>query len=176
MRAQPIMPAADALKLRMKVGVHEFEAEGPRDVVIAQLETWRQLAGLGTASGASDGRTAAAGDPALQHVFTVDATQKLLTLRASPNGRRRNGDAALLILYGYRAYFAADGEAVPATRLKAAFAASRYRMQRVDRALAPHMASDWVRRSGRHTHQTYFLTTTGCQHAAALARQLARQR
>ena len=88
MPAPTTLPAMDTLKLRMKVGVHEFEAEGPREVVIAQLDTWKHLAGLG----ADDQRTDAP-NPALQQVFTVDATQKLITLRASLTGKRRNGAA-----------------------------------------------------------------------------------
>jgi hypothetical protein len=69
MPAETTKPAIEVVKLRMKIGVHEFEAEGPRDLVTAQLETWKQLAGLGAAAAAADGRTAARGDPALRALF-----------------------------------------------------------------------------------------------------------
>jgi hypothetical protein len=75
MPPQAAMPAIAVVKLRMKVGVHEFEAEGPRELVLAQIESWKQLAGLGAASAAGDVRTADAGDAALQQLFTVDAPE-----------------------------------------------------------------------------------------------------
>ncbi|MGD0945972.1 MAG: hypothetical protein ABSA52_00960 [Candidatus Binatia bacterium] len=161
MRAATTMSAIEVVKLRMKIGVHEFEAEGPRDLVTAQLETWKHLAGLYAAAATADGRTAA-GDPALRPPFAADAERKLIRLRVSPSGQRRNADAALLILYGYHTWFAAtDEEEVPATRLKAALAASGHRPKRLDRVLAPHLAAGLVSKSGRHRHETYALTISG---------------
>jgi hypothetical protein len=81
------MSAIEVVKLRMKIGVHEFEAEGPRDVVTAQLETWKHLAGLGAAPATADGRTASGGDPALCPLFAADAERKLIRLRVSPRGK-----------------------------------------------------------------------------------------
>ena len=178
----------EVVRLRMKIGAHEFEAEGPRDLVTAQLEAWKQLAGLdrapqdptsmsiqGVTIAAREARTADGGDPALRNLFAVDAEQKLVTLRVRPTGQRRNADAALLILYGYRSSFAADdGMDVPAARLKAALAASGHRPKRLDRAIAQHLAAGLVRKGGHHKHETYALTTPGCQHATALARKLLR--
>lgn len=173
----------DVLKLRMKIGAHEFEAEGPHDVVTAQFAAWKALAGFASAP---HEQTAAAPphnlastspdtDPMLTKLFAVDAAQKLITLRIRLSGHRRNADAALLILYGYRSAFAADdGARVPAARLKAALAASGYSPKRVDRAVAPHVAAGFVRKDGRHMHEAYALTTPGSQYAANLARQLAR--
>jgi hypothetical protein len=59
----------DVVKLRMKIGVHELEAEGPRDLVMAQLEIWRQLAGLG----ANQAHPIAGDDAALRRLFAIDA-------------------------------------------------------------------------------------------------------
>ena len=44
------MAVSDVVKLRVKVGVHELEAEGARDWVETQLEAWKRLAGLGAAN------------------------------------------------------------------------------------------------------------------------------
>lgn len=164
------MSTIEVVKLRMKIGVHEFEAEGPPDLVTAQLETWKHLAGLDAAAATADGRTAAGGDPALRALFAADAEQKLIRLRVRPSGQRRNADAALLILYGYHTWFtASEDEAVPATRLKAALAASGHRPKRLDRVIAPHLAAGLVSKSGRHRHATYALTISGRQHAGSLS-------
>jgi hypothetical protein len=61
---------------------------------------------------------------------------------------------------------------VPAATLKAAFAASGYRHQRIDRALTRYLAAGLMRKSGTHKHETYALTLSGEQHAAALVRHL----
>ena len=45
-RGEISMPAVERVKLRMKIGLHELEAEGPRDLVMAQLDIWTRLAGL----------------------------------------------------------------------------------------------------------------------------------
>jgi hypothetical protein len=182
------MPAIDRVKLRMKIGVHEFEAEGPRDLVIAQLDIWMRAAGLATtpagdataAAGDHAGRSPAARDfrperhPGLGDVFRVDAERQLIILRVRVNGRRRNADAALVLLHGFDTCFGTgDGADVPAVRLRAALAASGHRLRRMDRALAPYVAAGLVHKGGRHKHETYALTAPGSRHAAALVRRFA---
>jgi len=137
---------AEVTKLRVKIGPHEFEAEGPRDVVAKHFEAWKQLVatrplGEGTAGlllPRGDAGTPAAGDMARLDIFAANTRRNLVTLRASLAGKASHADAALLILYGLRRYFGADGQEVLATRLKEALAASGYRCDRVDRALARH--------------------------------------
>ena len=176
MAAETTRQLADTLRLRMKIDAHEFEAEGPRDAVVAQLETWKHLAGLASRTPASvAAAVSAAGDPdpALGQLFAVDADQKLVTLRASLRGRRRNANAALLLLFGCGTLVAAgNGAEVAPARLAAALRASGYRLKRVDRALAPHLAAGFVQRGGRRKQPTYTLTVSGHQYAAALVRHL----
>jgi len=104
---------ADTLKLRMKIGLHEFEADGPSEVVLAQVETWKQLAGLTAPPTNLSAAAPAAGDsdPALRQLFGVNADQKSITLRATLGGRRRNANAALLLLYGHGSLTAASNGA-----------------------------------------------------------------
>ncbi len=163
------MTASDVVKLRMKIGIQEFEAEGPRDLVLAQLELWQHLAGFATGPRPTSGD----GDAVARTLFSIDDRDQLVALRLRPGGQRRNADAALLLLYGYRTCFAvAEGAAVPARRLQAALAASGHRPKRIGRTLAPHIAAGWVRKGGSHKHETYALTGPGQAHAATLARQL----
>ena len=168
------MPASDIVKLRMKIGEHEFEAEGPANLVAAHFETWKQLAAVGATTARRDASDIEGPDATLRNLFTVDATQKSVTLRVKLLGRRRNADAALLILYGHRKWLANDGgEELTMPRLSAALAASGYRLTRVDRAIAPHLDAGLVRKGGPHKKLTYAMTAAGEQYAAGLARRLA---
>jgi len=102
MAAETTRRAGDVLKLRMKIGAHEFEADGAREVVLAQLESWKHLAGLITdaQSSLAAAGSADANDPAVHQLFSVSADRTSITLRATLRGRRRNANAALLLLYG----------------------------------------------------------------------------
>ena len=182
------MPASEPVKVRMKIGAHEFEAEGPADVVIAQLDIWIRAAGLAppmptevaatppppaeTETRAAPGGTGTS-DPALRTLFRVDADRHFITLRARLNGRRRNADAALVLLYGFDTCFGVgDGADIPAARLRDALAASGHAIRRVDRAVAPYVSAGYVRKAGRHKHETYALTASGARHAGTLIRRL----
>ena len=163
------MAGSEAVKLRMKIGDHEFEAEGPREVVSAQLETWKQLARLNADVVPETGL----GTPP-QHVFAVHEKEQLVSLRVNLYGQRRNADAALLLLYGYSTRFANGNAEVSARRLKAALAASGHRPKRVDRAVAPYIEAGLVDKVGSHKSAAYVLTASGHVHAAALALRLAK--
>ena len=161
------MQTVERCKLRMKIGVHEFEADGPRDVVLAHLDTWMRAAGLRPAgTGATDA-------PAPGRLFGVDAARQLVTLRVRIDGRRRNADAALLLLHGFETCLG-DGNAtgVAATRLREAMSASGYRLQRLDRTLAPYVTAGLVQKAGRHKHESYSLTESGGRRAVALAHRV----
>jgi hypothetical protein len=183
------MPAAERIKLRMKIGFHEFEADGPSALVTAQVETWMRAAGLRAAAveqaaAPGDGAppaAAAAPDvavterpavrPAPPALFRVDAERQLVILRIQTVGRRRNADAALLLLHGFDTCFhAGDGADIPAVRLRAALVASGHRLRRVDRVLAPAVRAGLVRKGGGHKHETYALTAPGARRAAFLVR------
>ncbi len=160
----------------MKIGAHEFEAEGTREAVVVQLETWQRLMSWAMqsnpASTAPATGVAAGPDPAFGQLFGVDAGGKV-TLRASLQGRQRNANAALLLLYGWAISSpGGNGWAVTPARLADAMRASGYRLKRVDRALVPHLAGGLVHRGGPRKQPTYALTAAGHQFAAALARRL----
>ncbi len=176
MAAQTTPQPPATLKLRMKIDAHEFEAEGPSEVVVAQLRTWEHLTGLSTRTPAVNlAGPQAAPDPvaAWSQLFAVDADQKLVTLRTNLRGRQRNANAALLLLFGFGTLSAAgNGGAITPTRLAAAMRASGYPVQRVDRTLAPHVAAGLLHRSGPRKQPTYTLTASGHQYAAVFARRL----
>src|SRR5450759_5775481 len=106
----------ESQKLRVKIGVHEFDAEGPPEAVSAQFEAWRSMvASLGQDQGAAQkvrdqkphvgdhngdggvGPVALASD-----IFNFDEKRKLLSLTVHPTGEARDADALLLLLGGYK--------------------------------------------------------------------------
>jgi hypothetical protein len=170
------MRTVEHIKLRMKIGAHEIEAEGPRDVVMTQLEIWSRLAGLPSASSSAD-RSAQSAEADLAALFTVDRDRQAIALNARLGGRTRNADAALLLLYGHPRLLGGDGGAeIPAVRLRAAVAASGHRVQRLDRVLTRYVSSGLLRKAGHPRRETYALTPAGIQRAVALVRRLAASR
>jgi len=158
-------------KLRVKIGVNEFEAEGEAEWVSAQVETWREL--LSAAP-----RTPPAGRPAeeaepppdeeglgedlapkLTKVFAVDKRKKLVTLRVQPSGNQREADAILLLLFGYTKLLGQDDVLVGL--VKESMADSGLRVDRVDRAIAPHQTAGYARKGGTAKGSKYRLTNTG---------------
>jgi hypothetical protein len=169
-------------KLRVKVGVHEFEADGPPEEVRAQFEVWKQLISGGAGSaGTHGGITGNAATPQRQQrergddkhldLFRVDLERGLVTLQVHPTGDQRDADAALLILYGYKECM--DGfDSVPVTRLKESLSVSGLQPDRIDRTVAPHLSNGLVLKGGRAKGSTYRLTNTGHRRAEELARTL----
>ena len=173
----------DVARLRVKLGAHEFEAEGPRDVVAEHFKTWQQLvassqvappalAPVSVATAPVMVPPTTAPTPAALDIFAVDASRKLVSLRVYPTGKNQHADAAFLILYGYHECLPRDGQAVDVSRLKTALAASGYRNARIDRTLAAHVSAGSVVKVGYRRGSTYQLTTSGYQRAATLARAL----
>ena len=178
--------ASDRIKLRMKIGVHEFEAEGPHDLVAAHFETWMRLTAVASpaasgdaggvhASAIASGHAASAGvgDAEMLKLFTVDTANKSIRLRVTLTGQRRNADAGLMILYAYHKWF--PNEEVHAARLQAAMTASGYRLKRLDRALARYLGAGLLRKGGRRKRAIYAVSTQGERHAVAVVRHLLSQ-
>jgi len=168
----------EVVRLRVKIGSHELEVEGPRQVVATHFATWQQLlaahlpgewpAKLPPRENAADA-TAAGDEKVIGDLFAVDRQRNLITLRVSPAS---DADAALLLLYGFRQCGVDDGQELLATRLQAALAASGCRRARLDRTLARHQAARLVKKTGHRKGSTYELTPAGCQRAEDLMRAL----
>lgn len=172
----------DTYKLRIKVGPHEFEAEGPKDEVTAQFEAWKELiksfpetsrannqtlskvAGVATEVRTPEGFTAT------WDIFNIDDKRKLVTLRVHPTGEQKFADAALLILYGYRQ--ANQQEEVLVTKLKESMEVSGLRPGRVDRTVAPHINAGFLMKAGLGKGGKYRLTNTGFAKADEMAKIL----
>jgi hypothetical protein len=163
--------------LRVKVGSHEFEAEGSEESVKAQFEAWKELVAASPASSdpadpeqQQDQEQTSGDQRELGRVFSIDSRRKLVSLRILPRGERRDADALLLLLYGYERGL--GQEEVLAGRLKQSLAVSGRRIDRIDRAIAPHDRANHVLKGGTGKGGKYSLSNTGREIAVQLMRGL----
>jgi len=175
----------DNQKLRLKVGPHEFDAEGPPETVSAQFEAWKQLITAFPAgreltppkpsklSNMVEEVQTKDGRRATWDIFDVEDERKLVTLSVHPTGEKRDADAVLLWLFGFRQAFQLNE--VPVTRLIQALEISGLRPARIDRALGPHLREGLVLKGGHGKGGKYRLTNTGLARAEELARVLFEQ-
>lgn len=184
----------DTAKLRVKVGPHEFEAEGPAEQVASLYATWKEL----IASQPQEATPAARmvltpqfkpvipadrvvevktkdGYTGPLDIFELDDSRDLVKLLVHPPaGDSRDADAILLTLYGYRRV-AADGQGVarvPVTKLKQSLDISGLGIPRVDRSAKPYLDARYILKSGRAKGGVYELTVTGLTRAEELTNRL----
>lgn len=180
-------------RLRVKVGPHEFEAEGPAEQVSAQYDAWKEMIAAASLVTASAGvRGTAGGIPAKVitevktregyaapwDIFGGDSDRDLMSLRVHPPaGDTRDADAILLVMYGYRkaGNQGAGLTEVPVTKLKESLEVSGLRIGRIDRAAAPYLRAGYLLKAGRAKGGTYRLTNTGHAKAEELAHRLFEQ-
>lgn len=180
---------ADPYKLRVKLGAHEFEAEGTEDAVKEQFNAWKDLISTLSQTTRPAGpsvppvsrlhdvveevRTKDGFNTQTWDIFICDDKRKLITLKVNPSGETRDPDAALLVMYGYKRAFQMDE--VKVGRLKEALAVSGLRPDRMDRTLSDYIAKGFLLKTGRGPGGKYRLTTTGYDRADALAKNLFEQ-
>lgn len=176
----------DSQKLRIKVGEHEFEAEGSSEKVSEQFNAWKELIaslpqkaqGGSTPPQNNTGKLlknvtevrTSEGFSAPWDIFQVDDKRKLVTLAIHPSGDDRDALAMLLIMFGHKKSYGQNE--VLATRLVEAMEVSGFKPGRIDRTLAKFIDAGLVLNSGRGKGSKYRLTNTGYAQADELARQL----
>ncbi|MBI4480091.1 MAG: hypothetical protein HY651_08725 [Acidobacteria bacterium] len=182
----------ETARLKVKIGVHEFDAEGPPDQVAAQFQVWKELISANPVQPDTQQKRIAPGIPSELitegrtregfavpwDIFSIDSDKDLMTLRVHPPaGDTRDADAILLVMYGYRrAGNEGQGIAeVPVTKLKESLDVSGIRIARIDRAAAPHLKAGYLLKAGRGKGGIYRLTNTGHAKADEMARRLFEQ-
>ena len=177
------------LKLRMKIGVHEFDAEGPVEEVNGRFEIWREMI-------APKGQTAAVGSGALaftgltptvtitgpvmvppddaksvmlQRVFSVDEKRDLVTLRIHPMGDTAVADAILALVYGYWSLRGNDD--VRVTKLTRSVQLSGLGSGRIDRMAAAHLGTS-LSKTGTSKGSKYMLTAPGRAKAEVVIKEM----
>lgn len=169
-------------RLKIKIGVHEFEAEGPSEMVQAQFEAFKDL--VATAPNkpvdppvvekpnGGDGATpdeSKTSFPELQldKIMKADGRIVSLTVRAASDD-----DAVMLMLLGQRQYRANDS--VTGGEIKDGLRQSGQPVDRTDRILDKLSTGDAgaVITIGQRKGRRYRLTNKGIAEAQRIARDL----
>jgi len=165
----------DTYKLRIKIGMAEFEAEGPEETVKQQFEEFKQLldhpharAGAKTASGngaseleATPSGASVADLAGLDRLFTLadKAGKKSVSLRFLPQGEDREATAILLLLLAHERLV--GDERLRVTALKEALETSGLTLARVDRIADKPLRRGLLLKGGKAKGGFYSLTNTG---------------
>lgn len=164
-------------KLRLKIGMHEFEAEGPTDIVKEQFEAFREIirsipdspkAPPETVSTGNDENIVLnmnLGSKELDKIMNVDG--RIISLTAIPSSIE---DAALLLMLGHRDL--RDNVSVTGQEIGDGLAQSGRTVPRVDRVMEGAIEQSLVLKSGHKRSTRYRLTNQGLARAVGIAREL----
>ncbi len=168
-------------KLHLKIGVHEFSAEGPVEVVKQDFELWKSLiqdAPTQTAAQASneqDGKPTANTSPLtkeeIDKVYLLDERRDMLSLRILPRSDDRYADSLLLVMFGYKVTKGTDE--VMVTQLKSSMRQSGCMVERIDQVAAKYVRQGFLNKGGMGKGGRYSLTNSGAEKAAAILNTLA---
>jgi hypothetical protein len=162
-------------RLKIKIGEHEFEAEGPAEVVQSQFETFKNIITT------LPERKAETIIPNLTPNFEVSnnvlsttaldvdrifRTQgRVISLTVPPSSET---DAVLLILYGQKHY--RKNENPTGSEVKDGMEQSGYRSPRIGRILGSLFTEGAIIITGKHRGKRYRLTNQGFTRAEAIVR------
>jgi hypothetical protein len=159
-------------RLKLKVGEHEFEAEGPTDAVQRQFEDWKELIAslprqtndtpAANANQENSEKPSETALPSMDKIFRADG--RVISLTAPPNSIP---EAALLVLLGQRHY--RTNEQVTGSEVMDGLQQSGFKMARVDRMMDALANEGLVIRSGQHRGTRYRLSNTGLTRAQQIA-------
>jgi hypothetical protein len=165
-------------KIRVKVGVNEFDAEGPKEFVEELFKRFELLVNakvpmLPVAQSRTDSDTSHSGDMVVSvspfaKVFHQEENRISLIGRFS--GDDRELDAALLILLGHKELRGID--AVPAYELLSGLNQTGYTIERADRIMKRGKERGLLNFSGVRRGTKYRLTVPGMTKAKELAKEI----
>lgn len=178
-------------KLRVKVGISEFEAEGPAEMVKQQYDDFLAAvakvsaaispatplpstpaqavinAGTGTITGSATLNAVSADRDQFRRVFAEN--DAVISLRAFPNTETRDADAVLLLIYGYQELRQNDYP-VTGVRLMQAAKQSGLQIKRIDRTIEAH--DRLVLKAGMKRGRKYSLNNQGVTRAQELISEM----
>src|SRR5690349_4052049 len=137
----------ESYKLHLKIGPHEFSAEGPVDVVKGDFELWKALIREPPVQPSvlppieQNGKATISPGPLtkeqIDKIYLIDDKRDLLSLRILPRSEDRYADALLLIAVGYKLIKGVDEVVV--TQLKPAMRQSGCMVERIDQVAAKYV-------------------------------------
>jgi hypothetical protein len=180
----------------LKIGLHEFEAEGPEAFIEKHLDRWQaaiEAKPIMRAATVKEMRAVEESEPdesqadegngpavegaavfedgipkeQIARVIGFDDKRGTIRLRAIPQNAP---DAVVLVLYG--ALRLRGEDEVPATRLAAGLESSGVTIGRIDREAAGYLRQRLITRYGKGKGGRYRITTTGMVRAAEVVREL----
>jgi hypothetical protein len=166
-------------RLKIKIGNHEFEAEGPAETVAKQFADFKDLiANLPSKlpemvpHDIVPDPTAPSFLPSpaseIMKIFQIDG--RVVSLTAKPSSE---SEAALLILLGQKAL--RENEFATGSEIKEGLEQSGYKPLRVDRMMDGFVAEGLVMINGKNRGKKYRLSNPGLAKAQALADDLQRK-
>jgi len=155
----------DTYKLHIKIGPHEFKAEGDKSIVTSQFEDFKELIGI---------RHLQSKGIKEKSIYEYDSAHKVIILKILPQ-RSENyiADAVFLILLGYRQL--RSEEYVFATQVNKALRHSGIGVKRVDRELRDDINEDSIIKIGKTKGVCYKLTDKGILEAQEMINNILTQ-
>jgi hypothetical protein len=164
-------------RIKIKIGEHEFEAEGPADSVKEQFEAFKEIissyprisqAGALTVAGQvaeTKENTTISSREDLGKILHADG--RIVSLTAIPAS---SDDAALLIILGHKEL--RENGSVTGQEIGDGLAQSGRKVLRVDRVMEKALEQALVLKTGIKRATRYRLTNQGLARARELAREL----
>lgn len=154
------------IRIRIKFGEHEFEAEGSADAVDRHLETFRSLvAPPPLVEPKPIAQETKRELPTWEKIMRVNGRVISLSVQSHPR------DAALAILLGQRHFLRSEN--VSGREIMEGLRNSGTGVARADLILKQHALKGYVIATGRRRLKRYRLSTDGLQRAQQIARALA---
>ena len=177
----------NTLKLRLKKGKHEFEAEGDETTVKTLRDEWyKHLSLEAEASAVAQAKadtkktatekelTEKSDNPEiknLEKLFSFEGDK--VTLNNKLQGDDRDSDAALLTLYGYKMLLGKDR--VFSIPLMQSLNKSGYMPQRLDSVMKPLSQKKLILFAGNKRGRNYTITNPGQIEAKKIAKEILEQ-
>jgi hypothetical protein len=164
----------ESYRIKVKIGQHEFEAEGPAEIVQSQFDTFKQLIAdqpqrinttEKTPKPAESGASAPAGNGDLKLDRVARVEGRIVSLTVKPEAE---ATAAMLIMLGQKTF--RDNETVTSSEIKDGLEHSGYRPTRIDRIMQPLADEGSVIRIGQRKGTRYRFTNPGIAKAKAIAK------
>ncbi len=157
--------------IKIKIGEHEFEAEGPVEIVQADFAAFKELVAALPAKATEAPAPQVATPPDQQSLIPLDKIMKVEGRRVSLTARSETVDeAALLILLGQKDL--RTNQEVTGAELMDGLRVSGYAIDRVDRVMDKLAAEGQVVTMGVHRGRRYRLTNKGLAKAQDIAREI----